>query len=155
QGLGRLRQRRVVEDHAVQIEECLELLRRILRDVQLQRREVLARLVQRGLEAAHLGFDLALRDLVVHHLEARGGDEVRVADGDAAGNRMPMQDEVHSPSPNLSAISFRIAATACSASPPLASMSTVVPWPAASIITPMMLFAFTRRPLRESQISHW
>src|SRR4029077_15755043 len=30
-----------------------------------------------------------------------------------------------------------------------------LPWPAASIITPMMLFAFTLRPLREIQISHW
>src|SRR5258706_10871527 len=32
-------------------------------------------------------------------------------------------------------------------------MTTRLPWPAASIITPMMLFAFTRRPLRDSHTS--
>src|SRR6201984_908086 len=30
-----------------------------------------------------------------------------------------------------------------------------LPLPAASIITPMMLFAFTLRPFRESETSHW
>src|SRR5690348_14593951 len=50
-------------------------------------------------------------------------------------------------------MSLTSAASACSASSPSASMTTTLPWPAASIITPMMLFAFTRRPLRESQIS--
>src|SRR6185503_4023180 len=66
-----------------------------------------------------------------------------------------VQDEVHSPSPKRSAISRVSAASAASASAPLASMVTFEPLPAASIITPMMLFAFTRRPLRESQISLW
>src|SRR5712671_4819665 len=61
----------------------------------------------------------------------------------------------YSPSPNLSLMSCRIAASACSASAPVASMLTEDPWPAASIITPMMLFAFTRRSLRMIQTSHW
>src|SRR6185503_3632446 len=42
---------------------------------------------------------------------------------------------------------------AASASAPSASMVIMAPLPAASIITPMMLFAFTRRPLRVSQTS--
>src|SRR5437868_13736322 len=50
-------------------------------------------------------------------------------------------------------MSSRSALTAASASVPLASMSTDEPLPAASIITPMMLLAFTRRLLRVSQIS--
>src|SRR5205085_1498201 len=43
--------------------------------------------------------------------------------------------------------------SAASASAPSAAIFTVAPFPAASIITPMMLFALTRRPLRESQMS--
>src|SRR6202162_847374 len=45
------------------------------------------------------------------------------------------------------------AASAPSASSPSASMTRRLPWPAASIMTPMMLFAFTRRPLRDSHTS--
>src|SRR5436189_284038 len=45
------------------------------------------------------------------------------------------------------------AASALSASSPSASMTTRLPLPAASIMTPMMLFAFTRRPLRDSHTS--
>src|SRR6266704_2774161 len=45
------------------------------------------------------------------------------------------------------------AASAPSASTPSASMVMRAPLPAASIITPMMLFAFTRRPLRDSHTS--
>src|SRR5512134_74887 len=70
--------------------------------------------------------------------------------GKASRGRVP-----YSPSPNLSAMSLVSAAIACTASGPSASISTVLRWPAASIITPMMLFAFTRLPLREIQISHW
>src|SRR6476620_11848817 len=52
------------------------------------------------------------------------------------------------PSPKYSPTSFDIASIACSSSGP--EISTVIfdPLPAASIITPMMLFAFTLRPLR-------
>src|SRR5512134_3889991 len=59
----------------------------------------------------------------------------------------------HSPSPKRSAISARSAASAASASSPCASTRTEAPLPAASIITPMMLLALTRRPLRVSQTS--
>src|SRR4249920_1411230 len=44
---------------------------------------------------------------------------------------------------------------ASSSSGPLVSMITVVPLAAASIITPMMLLALTRRPLRDIQTSLW
>src|SRR5581483_112982 len=149
----RLGERRVVEDHAVQVEEGLELGRRARRDVRLQRCELLARARNGNVEALNLALEVDLRYLVVRHFQARRGHEVRIADRDPRGDRIAVQDEVHSPSPNLSRISCSSAAIAASASGPSASTSTLVPWPAASIITPMLLFALTRRPLRESQIS--
>src|SRR5262245_55746245 len=48
--------------------------------------------------------------------------------------------------------------TACMASAssgPSVSSTMVEPWDAASIITPMMLLALTRRPLRLTQMSLW
>src|SRR5882672_84223 len=50
-------------------------------------------------------------------------------------------------------MSSSTAASAASASAPRVSIVTRLPLPAASIITPMMLFALTRRPLRDSQTS--
>ncbi len=47
-----------------------------------------------------------------------------------------------------------MACNALSASSPAVSMVIVLPRAAASIITPMMLLALTRRPLRSSQTSH-
>src|SRR5574340_1153182 len=60
----------------------------------------------------------------------------------------------YSPSPNLSLISFNMACIASASSSPSVSMPMVAPLEAASIITPMMLFAFTRRWLRDSVTSH-
>src|SRR5207248_5310748 len=109
----------------------------------------------RAVEARELGLDRFRRDLVVRNLEPRGRHEVGVADRDATGHGIAMQDEIHSPSPKRSPISAVSAASALSASAPSAWIITFEPLPAASIMTPMMLFALTRRPLRESQISHW
>src|SRR5437773_2088023 len=61
--------------------------------------------------------------------------------------------ETYSSSPKRSAMRRTTAASALSASSPSASMTTRLPLPAASIMTPMMLFAFTRRPLRNSHTS--
>src|SRR5258706_11536002 len=61
----------------------------------------------------------------------------------------------YSPSPNLSLKSPSIAAMAASSSGPSVSSSTVEPRPAASIMTPMMLLALTRRPLRAIQTALW
>src|SRR5690606_14498683 len=52
-----------------------------------------------------------------------------------------------------SAMSASIAVSAASASAPSVSTRMREPFPAASIITPMMLLALTRRPLRDSQTS--
>src|SRR5690606_22443784 len=60
----------------------------------------------------------------------------------------------HSPSPNLSSMSATMASIADCSSAPSVSMSTAAPWPAASIITPMMLLALTRRSPRAIQTSH-
>src|SRR6185295_3853335 len=56
--------------------------------------------------------------------------------------------DVHCPSPNLSLTNTVMASAAFASSDPSTSSSISVPWPAASIITPMMLLAFTRRPPR-------
>ncbi len=71
--LGGLRQRRIVEDHAVQVEERLELLRCVGRDVLLEGGEILARLGERGLEAQHFGLHRRRRNFVVHHFQPRRG----------------------------------------------------------------------------------
>src|SRR5437667_6723927 len=114
-----------------------------------------SRAAQALVEARALVLQVLLRYFVVPDLEPRRRHQVRVADGDAARYRRAGEDEVHSPSPNLSAISSRSAASACSASGPSASMVTLAPRPAASIMTPMMLLALTRRPLRDTQMSLW
>src|SRR5690606_17097320 len=59
----------------------------------------------------------------------------------------------YSSSPKRSAIKPSMACMAGSASGPSMSTITLVPLAAASIITPMMLLAFTRRPLRSIQTS--
>src|SRR5262249_20147249 len=131
-----------------------------------ERAELAFHLRDRAVEAGDLGVDLAGADLVMRDLEARRRHEVRVTDRDAAGDSRPLQGEArrgrggfaglqesYSSSPKRSAISRVSADAAASASSPSASTTTGLPLPAASIITPMMLFAFTRRPLRESQTS--
>src|SRR5664280_1402995 len=57
------------------------------------------------------------------------------------------------PSPNLSSMSRTSASMAPASSSPTISISISEPIPAASIMTPMMLFALTRRPLRLRKIS--
>src|SRR4030067_30357 len=60
----------------------------------------------------------------------------------------------YSPSPKQSLMSSNNARIASASSSPFVSMVMVVPLEAASIITPMMLLAFTRRLLRDSITSH-
>src|SRR5699024_4771403 len=61
---------------------------------------------------------------------------------------------VYSPSPNLSAINASNASMASCSRSPLVSIDTSLPMPAASIITPMMLLALTRRSPRLIHTSH-
>src|SRR6202008_1221839 len=103
-------------------------------------------------------------DLVVVDLGLHPREEGRVPDGDAARHPDAVHRERdaegiaravrahHSPSPNLSVNSASISPMAASSSGPSVSRSTVGPMPAGGILTPMMLFAFTRRPLRVSQM---
>src|SRR5574343_1416612 len=65
-----------------------------------------------------------------------------------------MLNVIYCPSPNLSAISARMASSASCSRSPLVSSTTSLPSPAASIITPMMLLALTRRSPLLSHTSH-
>src|SRR5512139_1791913 len=74
---------------------------------------------------------------------------MRIADGDAAGDPDSVQGEAHSSSPKPLEISPASASIASTSSSPSVSSVMVLPLAAASIITPMMLLALTRRPLRD------
>src|SRR5688500_7627144 len=76
------------------------------RDVGLERRELVLRGAHAAVEARDLRVHRLRRDLVVRDLEPGGGHEVREADRDAARHGIPVKNEIHSPSPNLSAISW-------------------------------------------------
>ena len=71
----------------MQIEEGLELRRRAGRNV-LQRPELVLRRRHGAVEARDLGVNRLLGDLVMRYLEARGRDEVGVAQGYPAGDRV-------------------------------------------------------------------
>src|SRR6266704_3440320 len=70
---------------------------------------------------------------------------------DASAQRIGL----HCPSPKQSPIKAMIAFNASLSSGPSVSSVMRLPLPAASIMTPMMLLAFTLRPLRASDTSHW
>src|SRR5690606_19292577 len=117
-------------------------------------------------EALFLLFDFGLVDVVVLHLQLRVREQVRTADRDAARDTDAVDGEGHvrlapdprphhSLSPNFCSISCTSADSASSSSSPLVSTTTLEPLAAASIMTPMMLLAFTLRPLRASQTSLW
>src|SRR6185295_17166774 len=74
---------------------------------------------------------------------------------DAARDADAVESETHSPSPKRPAISCSTACIAPSSSGPSVSTTIFAPWGAASIMTPMMLFAFTRRPLRLTHTPAW
>ena len=81
------------------VEERAELGRRVGGDMRLCSacELVAAPCCMRGVEARDLRLDRLAADRVVRDLEPRGGDEVRVADRDAAGHADAVQDEVHRP----------------------------------------------------------
>ena len=110
--------------------------------------------VARMTQASQFDGHLLFGDEVVRHIQPAGRHQHCPPDGDASGNRLSMDGKGHSPSPNLSSISASRAAMASCSWSPSVSISTSAPKPAASIITPMMLLALTRRPLRLSQTSH-
>src|SRR5690606_38655728 len=90
-------------------------------------------------------------NLVVRDLEQGVRNEMGVADGDAIGYADAVHGEAHgvapiekakliySGSPKRSLISATSASMACCSSLPSASSTTMLPLPAASIMTPMML----------------
>ena len=99
QCLRHLGQRRVVEDHRVQVDEGGELRRRIRGDLLADLDEFLAHLAHRSIEARDLGFDFGLRDFVVRDFHPGAGHQVRVPDGDPGRDAVAVQDEVHGAAP--------------------------------------------------------
>ena len=91
----RFRQRRVVQYHQVQVEEGVELLRRIGRNLRAQFLQFGAHRRQGSVEARQFLGDLGLRHHVMRDLEPGMGHQVRVSDGDAAGYRNAVQGKAH------------------------------------------------------------
>ncbi len=83
--LRHVRQRRIVQDHPVHVEERAELGGRVAAGHRaVQALELGLHLVDRGREARDLGLDLRLRNGVVRDLEHRVRDELRPSDRDSA-----------------------------------------------------------------------
>ena len=95
----RFRQRRVVEDHQVQVEKCLEFLRRAGRDLRAQLLELGAHGFQRRIEARRFLGDLVLRHDVMRDFEPGVRHQMRVSDGDATGHRDAVHGEAHALAP--------------------------------------------------------
>ena len=148
-------QRRIGQDHGMDIDEGGQLGRRPGHaGVRAQGVELGAGGAHGAVEALQLACHVAFAQLVVRDLQRRVRNQVRAPDRDAARDRLAVEAEGHSSSPNLPAISAWRAAAASSARSPAVSMITVEPLPAASIITPMMLLALMRRLPRSIQTSH-
>ena len=94
--LRRFRERRIGEDHPVDVEKRAELGRRVLRGhFRAQALEFLLHEAHRLRQACDLGRDLIGGDGVVRGLERRVRDELRPPDGDAAGDADSVEDEAH------------------------------------------------------------
>ena len=94
--LRHLGERGVVEDHPVHVEERAELAGDVLAGHRpVQRLQFLLHLVDRSLEARHLGADLRGGNRVVRDLERRVRDELGAADRDAARHPDAVDGEAH------------------------------------------------------------
>ena len=100
-----------------------------------------------GVEPRHFLANLIAWHYVMRHFQRGVGGEMRVTDGDATGDASTVQDKTHSPSPKQLPIRVTSASIASASSAPVVSMLMLEPLLAASVITPMMLFALTLRPL--------
>ncbi|MCY1226977.1 hypothetical protein D9M69_436240 [compost metagenome] len=97
QRLGLARERLVVEDHRMHVEEGAHLFGRVARQVALERRQLSAHRGAGGAQPFHLGIELVFIDQVVRHVQRRGREQVRAPDGDAARDRDAVQGEWHVP----------------------------------------------------------
>ena len=147
--LRRHRKRRIVQDHAVHRDKrghlaaAFAAMRGV--DVGLQAIEFALHRHQCALEALHFALGEFFRQQVIDLKRGRG-HQMHVPDGDAARNSQPVKEKLTLfPSPNFSAISAAMASIASASSAPSVSSVNLDPLPAASIITPMIDLAFTRR----------
>src|SRR5690349_20796194 len=119
----------------------------------MQRLQLLSYSSERGVEPGYFIADLIGRYNVVRYLQRGVRGKMSSPYGDAAGNAHPVQYETHSLSPKRSSIRAINACIASISSAPVVSMPNVTPWLAASIMTPIMLFALTLRSLRDIHTS--
>src|SRR5690606_26083223 len=98
---------------------------------------------QRNRQALEFTRNLLGRDPVAQHIALARFDDPCAPDDDAAADSRAVQAEhVRYSSSKPEPISARSAATASASSGPSASIRSMAPRAAASIITPMMLLAF-------------
>ena len=94
--LWRLAQHRIGEDHPMHVEKGAELRRGIAGGHRpVQALQLFLNRVERLRQALDLGGHLNGRDRVMRHLERRVRNELRPANGDAAGNSDTVEDEAH------------------------------------------------------------
>ena len=91
----RLRERGVVEEEPVHVHEGRELRRRPVAHAVGKLAQLVAHLLHSAIVAALLADHLEARDLVVVHLGRHAREQVRVPDGDAAGNADAVHGEAH------------------------------------------------------------
>src|ERR1051325_464347 len=106
------------------------------------------RLLERVVEALDLAWDRLVGNDAVPNIGDFPAQQMHWAIHDSRRRRHSGDPFCHQLSPNLLAMHADNASSAASASSPIARSTIVEPNSAASIITPMMIFAFTSRSSR-------
>src|SRR6185437_5182357 len=119
----------------------------------MQCRKLFANRHKSGVQPGYFIANLILWHDMMCHFQRSMGSKIGMTYGNAAGNTHSVQCKAHSLSPKQSSIRFVSACIASASSAPIVSMPRMTPLLAASIITPMMLFAFTLRSFRDNHTS--
>src|SRR5207249_893410 len=128
--------------------------RRVARDLLADLEQLRARGFHRFGEALDFGVDRIDGDRLCDDVRQLARQHESVADADAVAHAGAGEREHHSSSPKRLATRRVKASIALTSSLPCAQIFSSEPFAAASIITPMMLFAFTCWASRATVMSH-
>src|SRR5690606_24398504 len=149
-----LQQLRVVQEQGMQVEELAHFGGQGAVQPRAQVAELVAHVGQRFVQAQQFAGHRRPRDPLLGHLERVRLAHPRPAEGIAPRRAQAGEELAHQPSSSKRRPNRAVTASAAAASSaPSTRRVTVVPVPAASSITPMMLLAFTSRPFAVSVAS--